>query len=456
MRHIFACRADHGGPAAIEHSRPLDVAAILLAIAVLLGSSAGAMAAQPPPAQAETLRAEVDARFDLLPLTEGFVLRPRSSSSGIRAIEIADGSIAVDGTRISGAELRERLGEADADLVLRLSYLDAEGRERLLGTSSPAPSVQQEPERRRSRGLSRRSRRGDRIRLGGGISVGPEEVVTGDVVAFGGSVDVRGQVQGDVVSIGGSVTLGPTAEVSRDVTAIAGTVRRDPGAQIGGRVREVGMGALENADWRWPQMNIPSWWGGWRLGSAFALMSTLVRLGVLALLASLIVLLAGPHVGVVASRVATESLKAGAVGLLSQLLFVPLTIVVVVILFVTIVGWPLLLLLPFVMLGMCVIALVGFTAVSYQVGRLLSARAGWMALGPYATTMAGLVAIVGPMLLSRLIGLIGGPFSVMSTGLGTVGFFMEYAAWTIGFGAMALARFGRPTFRADSPVPTPA
>jgi hypothetical protein len=36
----------------------------------------------------------------------------------------------------------------------------------------------------------------------------------------------------------------------------------------------------------------------------------------------------------------------------------------------------------------------------------------------------------------------------MTFGLGFIGFLVEYLAWTVGFGAVALARFNRP-------MPTP-
>ncbi len=281
-----------------------------------------------------------------------------------------------------------------------------------------------------------------------------DETIEGDVVALGGSADVRGVVHGDVVAIGGSVELGPGAEVSRDVVAVGGTISRDPSARVGGRIREIGMGGFDADGWQWPQIGrVPFWWGGWRLGSAFELMSTLIRAAVLALLAGLVVLLAQHHVGVVAARVGTEPLKAGAVGFLAQLLFLPIFIFAIVVLVLTIIGIPLVLLLvPFVLVGLALVALVGFTSVSYQLGRLLAARMGWSPGGPYAVTMIGLGAIVAPVLLGRLVGLVGAPLYPMSFGLGLFGLLVEYAAWTVGFGAMALTRFNRPPFNGHSPA----
>jgi hypothetical protein len=62
--------------------------------------------------------------------------------------------------------------------------------------------------------------------------------------------------------------------------------------------------------------------------------------------------------------------------------------------------------------------------------------------------MAGVLLLISPVLLARLIGLGGGVLYPMTFGLGFIGFLVEYLAWTVGFGAVALARFNRP-------MPTP-
>ena len=56
--------------------------------------------------------------------------------------------------------------------------------------------------------------------------------------------------------------------------------------------------------------------------------------------------------------------------------------ITIVLLAITIVGIPLLVLVPFAILGLVVIALVGFTGVSYRLGLLLSTRFGWNTANP--------------------------------------------------------------------------
>ena len=89
--------------------------------------------------------------------------------------------------------------------------------------------------------------------------------------------------------------------------------------------------------------------------------STLVRVGMLCLLAALVLLFGRDYVARVGIRAAAEPLKAGAIGLLVQLLFLPLLIVTILLFVITIVGIPLLILIPFAILLLMVLALVGFT-----------------------------------------------------------------------------------------------
>jgi hypothetical protein len=437
--------------------------AAAIVLALLGGGSAAAEQSGPDPA---ALRARIERRFDVLPLRDGFVLRPKSTASGVRAIEVGDDAIALDGAAATGAELRRRLG-ADADLILQLSYLSDQERRSLLQSMSPAtgrpaapeppaapvPPPPPEPPRQRDREAERESRRerraghetDDRVHVGGSVTVGKDEIIDGDVVAIGGSATVDGTVRGDVVAIGGSVNLGPTADVENDVVAVGGAVHRDPAAHIGGRVNEVG---INFGRFRDGQFNLFNVWRESMFGSAFRLAGTLARLGILCLLAALVVLFGRDYMERAAVRAAAEPLKAGAIGLLAQILFVPVLVITIVLLAVTIVGIPLLVLVPFAILGLVVIALVGFTGVSYRLGVLLSDRFGWNTANPYLTTIIGVVLLLSPVLLARVVGLGGFPLFPITGILVAIGLLAEYLAWTVGFGAMALLRFSKPALPA--------
>jgi hypothetical protein len=197
----------------------------------------------------------------------------------------------------------------------------------------------------------------------------------------------------------------------------------------------VGIGAIDFDNWRW----------GWRppsprISRTVALMSTLGRVALLGVLAVLVMLLGREYVERISLRAAADPLKAGAIGVLAQLLFLPVLIVTILILVVTIIGIPLLLLIPFALIGLGIVALVGFTAIAYRVGVLASARAGWSASGPYAATILGIVIVLSPLLIARLLSLIGGPIVEVMFGLGVIAFLVEYVAWTVGFGAVALTK----------------
>jgi hypothetical protein len=276
-------------------------------------------------------------------------------------------------------------------------------------------------------------RGGDRVKFGGSITVNSDDVVAGDIVAIGSVISVDGQVMGDVVGVGRGITLGPHADVAGDVVSVGGPLVRDPAARVGGDVQEVGWGSSR------PREVVGNIWRGMALGATFALFATVARIVVLCLLAALVVLLGHDYVERIGARAAAEPLKAGLIGFLAQLLFVPLLVAVIVALVVTIIGIPLLVLIPFAVLGLILVALVGFTAVALQIGRFLGARVGWGA-GIYTMTVVGILAVVSPLLLARFAGLV---FPV-TFGLGMVGVLVEYVAWTVGFGAVALTRFARP------------
>ena len=425
-------------------------------------------------AQNEALKRDVEQRFDVLPLRQGLALHPKAPRSGVRAIEIEDGTIAIDGQPATGGELRSRLG-ADADTVIRLSYLSDATRRQMFGQtggstpvqpsnpptqpsasgpplppappSPPEPSVAEPPtppnpptrSERRARG-ERRS--GDRVRVGGSIDVEEGETIYGDVVAVGGSANIDGEVQGDVVAVGGSIILGPHSSVERNVTAVGGSIKRDPAAQVGGKSQVVDSPGLDLSRWNWRVNPVGMWWGN-MVGSAFAFVGTLARIVVLCLLAALVVLFGREYMERAANVAVAEPVKAGAVGLLAQILFVPLLVVTCVVLVVTIIGIPLLLLLPFVVLGLIVFGVVGFAGVANRLGAVAAARLGFDQSNPYIVTLVGVAVVMAPVLLARVVSLGGGVLFPLAIALAIIGGLIEYVAWTVGFGSVLLLRFRR-------------
>ena len=247
--------------------------------------------------------------------------------------------------------------------------------------------------------------------------------------------------------VGGSVTLGPQADIRRDVTVVGGVLSREPSAIIRGKVQEIGFGDMAWGGGRW--MSHDRW--GWNpmegLYPIARLTGTLVRLTLLILLTALVMFVARTPVEQIADRVAADPVKSWIIGFLAEILFVPVLVMTVVMLAISIIGIPLLLLVPVAIFAGIVALLVGFTGVAYHIGRLLQDRIEVLRARPYAATFAGIVAILSPLLLARMFGLIGvvGDLGFVVWMLVAVGLLLEYMVWTAGLGAAALARFGGPT-----------
>jgi hypothetical protein len=236
------------------------------------------------------------------------------------------------------------------------------------------------------------------------------------------------------------MTLGPTASIDGDVVVVGGQLTRAEGSRVSGGVREVGFSGLRFGNSGWGRFG-EALGASAILGSSFRLVGTMMRLAILCLLAAIVILLGRPYAERVGERAVAEPFKAGAVGFLAQILFIPVLVITCVLLAVTIIGIPLLLLVPFAILGLMIVGLVGFTGVAHQAGRWLATRFNWADDNPYSTTFAGIALVLTPIFLARITGFAGGLLYPFAMALLLVGALIEYAAWTVGFGAVALTRF---------------
>jgi hypothetical protein len=272
-------------------------------------------------------------------------------------------------------------------------------------------------------------------------------------VAIGGSLTVNGEVSGDATSIGGTLTLGPDAVVRGDAVSVGGRLNRAPGSRVEGDVTEVGAGGAGFRRGAWFPALFGTFWS--RVGS---LAATALRLAVLAMVAVIIVAFGRNAVERIAARTAAAPVRSGLIGLVAEILFVPVLVLTAVVLAVSIIGIPLLFLLPFAVLLVMLVALVGFVGLAYHVGRWIASRFGWREPGAYGSVAIGVVAIGALTLLAKLAAL-GGGF-VVGAPLAGLGYFVEFMAWTIGFGAAILywyesqTRFGH--HRPATATPGPA
>jgi len=449
--------------------RPLGAAVLLMA--VLVAGMAASLAAQSrddsvPGVRPELqqLKSRVEQRFQVLLLRQGFVLVPKSPVKNVGSIEFSEGSVLLDGSPVTGGELKQRVG-ADAELIVQLSYLDAAARRQLFESPTPAapgeaaapakgapktlepPGVEAPSDVRSSDDESDSRDRarygGARVRIGSDVRVKENEEVGSDVVAILGSIYVDGKVNGEVVAVGGSVYLGPKADVRGDVTSVGGGIERSADARVSGQINEVKI-TIPSVR---PYVRFSPWrdWTWWTtpFGAPVELVGTVVRIGVIGLLAALVVAVFPMSVRRVSARVSAEPWRAALTGLVAQVLFVPLLVLTVLVLAVSIIGIPLLLLVPFVLVTAMAALLLGFAGVGCAVGEQISRRGTGEIRNLIVPLVVGLAIIWALTLVARFVGLAGMPLRTVVGGVLLVGFVVEYVAWTMGLGGVLLSRFGR-------------
>ena len=438
-------------------------AAAVFAIAAACAAGAVQAASQQVPAEEQqALRARIEQRFDIVPLSTGVALRPKSPLGDVRLIEIA-GTIAINGVPVTGRELRERVG-ADADAILRLSYLDADALRQLLG---PVAEREVRPEREVAPGATpapraeppRRTRRagGDLVRIFGDAVVDEGEELDGQVVAVMGSVRIDGEVANQVVAVLGSVDLGPHAVVRGDVVTVGGRLNRAPGAQINGAITEVSLkdiGSRINAPWldRWGPL-----YAFEGFGPVTRLIGTTVRFALLSLVACLALAVARREVEASAQRVSDDPVQTTVVGVLAWVFLVPLFVLTAMVLAISLIGIPLLLLLPFAVVVLLVMAVVGFSGTAYAIGQWARRRFGIATGSAFAEVCLGILIILLPLLAGRFIALGGWTMSPIVFVLVATGLAVEFLAWASGFGAVLTNAFSRwQARRAARSTPHPA
>jgi hypothetical protein len=449
-----------------------SLAAALTLVAVSMTVSLGAQ----PPAGSENLREEIAEHFQVTPIRGGIGLLPRERDRGFALINVRGDRVFIDGDGpFSPERLAAQLG-AEASLVLRLSYLDPVTQRSVLGLSAltdeelaefslgaePAgPEIPDSPESSLVEpaqpvrpvdpvdddepAVASRDRRvvyRDIVRVGRRVHVAVDEQVRGDVVVIGGSLRVDGEVRGEITVIGGSAEFGPEAIARREVTIIGGRLTNEPGARFLRGVNDVSfdMIDLDFSDFGgFPRIRLPR--PSRQVFRSLDLVGTLVRFAFFGLLGSVVLLVSAGSSERVARRVALEPVKAGFVGFLAQLLFVPLLVTGILLLVVTIIGIPLLVLVPVVLVAALLVMVLGFTGVAQGVGQLFSGGAGHSQRSAYVLLWLGLVIVMAPTLFGEVLGLMGGPFGFFAVMLGITGFVVEYVAWTTGMGAVILNRF---------------
>lgn len=292
------------------------------------------------------------------------------------------------------------------------------------------------------------------VAIGGSVTVDGD--VAGDAVAIGGRARVDGTVSGGVVSVGSSVHLGEDAEVGGDVVSVGGKIHSAPGARVHGQTTEVNVLSgwvgpwLSGWDWEFDDHRPRSYFDG----AVGDLIGTTVRAVLLGIAGLLLILFGRRRFERAAAYAGAEPLKAGLVGLVVLFMSVPLLVVLALVLAVSVIGIPLILLLPFLFLGLILLALFGYLAVAYQLGRWSQNRFGWRVLEPVAALVIGLVWLHGWSFMADLLDILDGPHDLagfLVLLLALFGCLLKLGAWSVGLGSMLLT-----AGRGSTPVATGA
>ena len=264
----------------------------------------------------------------------------------------------------------------------------------------------------------------------GGLRIGrPLRIVgqrKGDVISIGGEVTVAGRVNGAVWALGARVHLLPRAMVTGNVVALGGTILAERGAQVRGHRYSL------------PHLKIPLL-ALLSSSQSAATLRFLVQL--MGILLYLLLLFLAVHFALVRLNALAGALGSSWKGaLLYLVLALVLVPVAVALLVATIAG---ILVLPLLVLALIVLGYVGYLGVTVRLGLWLrGGKPEASAAETYTSGLLGLLVVKGPAVLGLLFGLLAWKaLRLPGRILFAIGAGEEIAAALYGFGG--LTRFLR-------------
>jgi hypothetical protein len=340
---------------------------------------------------------------------------PEDVKSAKKIIISKDKAI-VNGDTINLDDLKEdlrRIGELDITIVGRLEDLEEEG-------------------------ISKK--RNEVVKFGGDIRVEKNEKIVGSVVVFGGNACIAGSVTEDVVVLGGDLIIEETADIRGSAVCFGGDIEKMAGAKIGDQ--EVSLGSFPFGMAIHPFFVYGDEGVGRFMHRGIGLFTDIVLLGLLLLLGAGIIFFFPNALDRVEGAVDDNLLKSGFVGLLGEILVLPLFLIVTVVLCVSIIGIPLLfLVIPLGLLGLVAACCLGYIGVSMFAGQKFGASKAIKTTSRYRVMVVGIIILLAFNILATIVGLTGS-LGLLEILFCTVGGLITYLAATIGFGAVIMTRFG--------------
>ena len=205
---------------------------------------------------------------------------------------------------------------------------------------------------------------------------------------------------------------------------------------------EVALGDMSaNVSLPWMNGRQPFRFGGF--GPVTRLIGTTFRIVLLALAACIALVVARRAVDGAAQRVTDEPIKAALVGFAAWVLVVPMFTLTAIVLSISIVGIPLLILLPFAVLVLLLMAIVGFSGTASAIGQWARRRFGIGTTSPFVDVCLGILILLLPLLVGRFVAFGGWALSPIVFLLVAIGIAVEFLAWSSGFGAVLTNAFSR-------------
>ena len=285
----------------------------------------------------------------------------------------------------------------------------------------------------------------DIVKFGSDVVVEEDEKIDGDVVAVGGSIEIKGTVTGDVVAIGGDVDIFSTGVIEGDAVSIGGDVIKRGEAVVQGE--KVSVGFFRGTPFKFPFMTthfpmfppfgLPAW----------AFFVRILKILFFIFLGIVVISILPKNVEKVKKKLKHDFLKSGLVGLLAEILVLPIFILLII----TIIGIPVALLVePLLILAAVIL---GYTGVCLFVGEKIQEHTSLKPDTKIMILVMGILAVELVPLAARVLGIFGGPFSPFAWIITFLGWMIVYVVITVGFGASILTRLGtRPKEMKPAPV----
>lgn len=287
-------------------------------------------------------------------------------------------------------------------------------------------------------------KRSEIVRFGGDVRIEEDEKVTGAVVVFGGSATIAGVVNDDVVVLGGDLIIEETADIKGSAVCMGGDIIRMPGSRIG--EQEIYLESIPFGVAVGPVLGYTHRIGHfWQPG--FSILAGLVCIGLILLFGAGAIFFFPRPIDRISATIETSPVKSGFVGLLGEILLLPLLLVVSIILCISIIGIPFLfLVIPLAILGVIAAFFFGYVSAGVFIGRKIGGRANMSLDSTYRVMVIGIFAILAFDILSGVVGLTGDALWPVQALFGFIGGVVFFLALTVGFGAVIMSKFGTRSF----------